>query len=398
MGRKQEISRLKAQVDSLRRRASGTIEGPLTKILSTPPPQPDTPLPPPDTPLPPPDPPYSPADNGVSVDVNDMAFDDALPGPDCVEDVERSPQLIGTPRSSIAGIQCEDRRENTGEGVCSQSEVQDERHLRGENKRGALSVSRLQDDAWLFEHNCLLRGKEQGSPIQDAFRRGLGYAAQWYDNLQMRVEQEVDAAVLNADVRIQQSQLAASASNDPPKSVPQSTPSLHPGECAWVLQQRCPCCFGGGLFGRPLEREGGDIHVCLDGNFNHRHLRSAGDSPHFYDPSYILLKQFVDDVGAEMEKLRSAPKRRRSKAVVPDEAVDECESSHVAGKGSNVKTNMERYDDGGLMALVCRHDIPIVLANIDTPGEQQKYAVAMLRWLFQLIPPQGTVAVLYDVG
>ncbi|KAG6889805.1 hypothetical protein C0992_003994 [Termitomyces sp. T32_za158] len=59
---------------------------------------------------------------------------------------------------------------------------------------------------------------------------------------------------------------------------------------------------------------------------------------------------------------------------------------------------MDRFNDGGLMALVCRHDILIFLANIDTPGEQQKYAVAMLEHLFSLLPPSATLAVLYDVG
>jgi hypothetical protein len=39
---------------------------------------------------------------------------------------------------------------------------------------------------------------------------------------------------------------------------------------------------------------------------------------------------------------------------------------------------MDKFDDTGMMALVCRHDIPLFLANVDTPGEQQKYAAAVL--------------------
>jgi hypothetical protein len=50
------------------------------------------------------------------------------------------------------------------------------------------------------------------------------------------------------------------------------------------------------------------------------------------------------------------------------------------------------------MALVCRHDIPLFLANIDTPGEQQKYTVALIEHLFSLLPSHATVASLYDVG
>lgn len=59
---------------------------------------------------------------------------------------------------------------------------------------------------------------------------------------------------------------------------------------------------------------------------------------------------------------------------------------------------MDKFDDSGMMALVCRHDIPLFLANIDTPGEQQKYSIAMIEHLFSLIPTHATVAVLYDVG
>ena len=61
-------------------------------------------------------------------------------------------------------------------------------------------------------------------------------------------------------------------------------------------------------------------------------------------------------------------------------------------------TNGIKFDDTGLAALVCRHDIPLFFANIDTPGEQQKYMVGLLAYLFTLLPPQTTVLCLYNVG
>ncbi len=61
-------------------------------------------------------------------------------------------------------------------------------------------------------------------------------------------------------------------------------------------------------------------------------------------------------------------------------------------------SNQGRYDDMGWMSLVCRHDIPLFFANIDTPGEQQKYAVALILWFFSRIPSNATVTVLYDIG
>ena len=58
---------------------------------------------------------------------------------------------------------------------------------------------------------------------------------------------------------------------------------------------------------------------------------------------------------------------------------------------------MDNFDDMGLMALICHHDIPLFFANIDSPGEQQKYAVVLLAHLFMLLPLQATVFGLYDV-
>jgi hypothetical protein len=95
---------------------------------------------------------------------------------------------------------------------------------------------------------------------------------------------------------------------------------------------------------------------------------------------------------------KSSPKKRNPK--VPDSAVDECEKSHDAADGDKKKSvsSEGRYDDMGWMSLVCRHDIPLFFANIDTAGEQQKYSVALIIWLFGLIPPNASVTVLYDIG
>ena len=81
---------------------------------------------------------------------------------------------------------------------------------------------------------------------------------------------------------------------------------------------------------------------------------------------------------------------------VPDEAIDGCEKSHYAAKDEHKATDY--FDDQGIMSLVCRHDIPLFFANVDTPGEEQKYAVALIQHLFSLLPPEVTVVVLYDIG
>jgi hypothetical protein len=105
----------------------------------------------------------------------------------------------------------------------------------------------------------------------------------------------------------------------------------------------------------------------------------------------------VDRVGRRIElERKTPPKAYRPK--VPDEAVNDCEKSHEAADGRKQKASMDLFDDTGLMCLVCRHDIPLFFANIDTPGEQQKYAVALLEHFFSLVPSQATTCCLYDVG
>ncbi|KAG6914344.1 hypothetical protein DXG01_000923 [Tephrocybe rancida] len=106
---------------------------------------------------------------------------------------------------------------------------------------------------------------------------------------------------------------------------------------------------------------------------------------------YILPKEYIDTVGARIESLRKTQS-------LDLESLSFQMKPSTTGRGSNIKTNMEKFDDGRLMALVCRHDIPLFLANIDTPGEQQKYTVALAEHLFSLLPPEATVIILYDVG
>lgn len=143
--------------------------------------------------------------------------------------------------------------------------------------------------------------------------------------------------------------------------------------------------------------QGGDVHVAIDATFSQRHNVAAGDSPWFYEPKYFIPKDVVDNVGARISAARSKPPRA-SKSAVPDVALDECEKSYEAANEKKDKSIGTKFDDTGLMALVCRHDIVLFLANIDTAGEQQKYSVALIEHLFSHLPQQATLAVYYDIG
>lgn len=125
-------------------------------------------------------------------------------------------------------------------------------------------------------------------PIKDAFRRGIGHAVQWYDSLRVRMEKEVDSAIKVADGLVDAEtarQSNDSSSDSPCSSVPSSSPlpsptpptptpvcpgpppqretfpslqtdappALTPGQCARILRQRCPACFGLDTWGRSFQ-------------------------------------------------------------------------------------------------------------------------------------------------
>ncbi|KAF5332294.1 hypothetical protein D9611_008142 [Ephemerocybe angulata] len=295
----------------------------------------------------------------------------------------------------------------------------------------------------------------KGELVQDAFRRGVGNAMLWYDNLLMSVEEALNLALKIADDKIEQinsgqfegrtltgqetelelenavqtmavdtgaeelskisrevqsgneegtgtapkgpSQDSATTGDTQPKGGEGKSSGPLPSSLQyWYLQQLCPACFGRKKWGATFD-EGCDVHVSVDGCWSHRHLRKKGDCPKFHNPLFYLPTAEVNRVGVDIEVAKEKPPRVHI-PTVPDDAIDECENGHIAADGSKPKTQADKYDDTGTMAMVCRHDIPLFLINVDTPGEQQKYAVALIKKLFSCLPETATAAVFYDVA
>ena len=142
---------------------------------------------------------------------------------------------------------------------------------------------------------------------------------------------------------------------------------------------------------------GGDIHVATDGNFHHRHMKSGGNGVPFHLSERFLSKEYVDEVGKHLDAARAKPPKPW-KGAVPDDIVDADRDAYKAARGDSKQAGSARYDQNGLVALVCRHDIPLFMALIDTPGEQHKFAVALFQKLFSMLPEDATVLGLYDVA
>ncbi|KIN99430.1 hypothetical protein M404DRAFT_30479 [Pisolithus tinctorius Marx 270] len=237
----------------------------------------------------------------------------------------------------------------------------------------------------------------QGGVIRDPFRRSIGNAVQWYNILQVHIERRAESIIKRCRQTVLDHLNHTQSAQQPSfTAIPPSSKQFSLSQCASILVQRCPACFAGRTFGWPLSG-GGDIHIALDGNFHHRHWHSAGSCPAFYDPAYFIPKVQVDNVGCRIERVHKRPPRQW-RVEVPDEAIDQCEASYEAADGNKQKATMDCFDDTGIMALICCHDIPLFFANIDTPGEQQKYSVALLEHLFSHLPATATVVALYDIG
>ncbi|KAJ7890404.1 hypothetical protein B0H13DRAFT_2341035 [Mycena leptocephala] len=181
---------------------------------------------------------------------------------------------------------------------------------------------------------------------------------------------------------------------DAPGPSPASGPSgpslqLKPGRADRILCERCPVCFN-------LVNEGG-VQFGADGCFSYRHLQKAGDGPISYDPNLFIPKHKVDAVGKRLNEVKERP-AAKTKPSMPQEVIDACQDSWDAADENKRKADPKRYDATGIFVMTCRHGQPIFLCNVDTPGEQQRYIVAMLEEVAGLLPSHATILQAYDVG
>ncbi|KAK6992439.1 hypothetical protein R3P38DRAFT_3330946 [Favolaschia claudopus] len=270
---------------------------------------------------------------------------------------------------------------------------------------------------------------------RDPFRRSLIQAVQYSCNLRAQVEAKVDAALLQASSMQMAVEPSADTSAEPvaPSATPAAEPvaplatpaaepvaplatstastsadtsaepvarsngsRLLPGRADRALSEHCPACFGLTEWGRSLA-DGGDVQNGADGCFSYPHAKKAGDGPISYKPQFFLSKKTVDSIGQRIIVARTKPKAN-PKRRVPQEVIDSCEESWDAANEKKRRANPERYDASGVFVMTCRHGQVILLCNIDTPGEQQRYIVAMLETLFKMLPWNATLIQAYDVA
>ncbi|THU80594.1 hypothetical protein K435DRAFT_874226 [Dendrothele bispora CBS 962.96] len=283
---------------------------------------------------------------------------------------------------------------------------------------------------------------------QDPLRRRFGNALHWFNSLQAATEQHIHSLLLHSRTlllegrgapdrvpgegdelprvrrramveEVEDEELLSGAysrkrtrddDNDDEACTPQNL--SRPSE---YLRGRCPVCFGG-QFDPEIDRlNWTDVIVCLDACFTQRHNSQPRDPARRHPDSFFLAQSEVEEVEAHVnaarEKVTQPPKRARKDEEVEEEddrlesgmlvskgVLDLCGGSFKAAHEFLAKVIPKGSDVTGVMALLCRHDRPLWVVNMTTPGERQHYAIALMEKLFKNLPSYVTVGLLYDIA
>ncbi|KAF9070196.1 hypothetical protein BDP27DRAFT_1362776 [Rhodocollybia butyracea] len=83
---------------------------------------------------------------------------------------------------------------------------------------------------------------------------------------------------------------------------------------------------------------------------------------------------------------------------VPKSVLDGCLASFTAADETQTKGSTQFFDVTANMTLLCPHDCPLFSMNMTTAGEGQHYVLVLLGKLFEHLPPDFFVCLLYDIG
>jgi len=138
--------------------------------------------------------------------------------------------------------------------------------------------------------------------------------------------------------------------------------------------------------------------VAIDANFAQKCLKGRYEDPQVQHPhTQFITQEELDSMASYVEALRKTNPSVHSLRLAED-ILKECQDSFLAADESQAKASIALYVDTGLVALVCRHDRLLWLANLTTAGERQHYVFALLKRLFSNLPEDWHVGLLYDIA
>jgi hypothetical protein len=151
-----------------------------------------------------------------------------------------------------------------------------------------------------------------------------------------------------------------------------------------------------------------DNVLCIDACFTQKRRHGPEDPHHLHPGSVFLTDKEVKAMEDFVKQQRPSEPSQAHQTTdndgfepsmqVPISVLNDCENSFKAADERRVKASTQFFSDTGLMALLCRHDRVLWLANMTSPGERQYYALALINKLFEHLPLSMRVGLLYDIG
>ncbi|KAG2144232.1 hypothetical protein DEU56DRAFT_870390 [Suillus clintonianus] len=253
--------------------------------------------------------------------------------------------------------------------------------------------------AWCEALEVFLTGRGYKLSTKDNLRRRFSNAYHWYSVL-----------VTNAGDHI----YGLISQHLPSRSSADEVLPIQPSD---YLRSRCPVCFGMQDWQKDhSSRLKLDCHVCIDACFTQKRSASPRGANGLDPPNPTRSVFISDEEVARMEAhvlacRGSLPGRgtKRKKPEgdedgyedgmrIPISTLDACRESFLAADEKREKASTHFFADTGVMALLCRHNCVLWLVNMTSAGEKQYYALALIKKLFEHLPPSMTVGILYDIA
>lgn len=145
-----------------------------------------------------------------------------------------------------------------------------------------------------------------------------------------------------------------------------------------------------------------DVIVCLDANFTQKRRKGqceSRDPPRTHPDTVFVSELDVKDMEKRVASIRASGPSTRQKdgedgdgyengMKVPTSVLDGCSDSFLAADEKREKASTQFFADTGLMAMLCRHDRVLFVANMTSAGEKQHYALALIEALFKHLPEE----------
>ncbi|KAJ7711678.1 hypothetical protein B0H16DRAFT_1343559, partial [Mycena metata] len=281
--------------------------------------------------------------------------------------------------------------------------------------------------AWTAAMEDLLSGLGYTLETKGALQRHFAGSLEWYNYLHHQVDHALDDQIEIYRQSWLEKREQADRSSERPQAANATPNSPNPADTSSQPQ----AADGPAAAPNPAAKRGhrretrADVFVCVNTCFTQKRNKGTADPAKFHPETHFVpenlsteMEDYVEGMRAKKPANNMQPASKKKKTTVeevPDEenaaedgyeyslkvprsVLDPCEASFTAADQKRDKASTQFYDDTALMALLCPHDRVLWLVNIHSAGEKQFNVWLLLETLFQHLPLDIWVGVLYDIA